>query len=80
MSAPLEFVVAEALKLNPDERAELIERLIASFEPLTRLHPAWQPEIERRVADMDAGHTVPIPAEEVFSRIGALIAAHDRKA
>lgn len=77
---PLELIVAEAMKLTPDERAELIEGLIASFEPVSCLHPAWQAEIERRVADIGAGYTVPIPAEEVFSRIGALIATHDCKA
>ena len=34
---------------------------------------AWDEEIARRVADMDAGKTVWIPAEEVFARVDALI-------
>lgn len=80
MSLTLESVTAEALKLTPDERAELIETLLASVQPSMPLHPEWEAEIERRVADMDAGRTTPIPGEEVFAKVRALIAAHDQKA
>ena len=34
---------------------------------------AWDEEIARRVADMDAGKTVWIPADEVFARLDAII-------
>ena len=34
---------------------------------------AGEKEIARRVADMDAGKTVWVPAEEVFARLDALI-------
>jgi putative addiction module component (TIGR02574 family) len=71
MSVTLESVTAEALKLTPDERAVLIEALIASVEPPTPLHPAWAAEIERRLDDLDAGRTQAVPAEEVFARIEA---------
>ncbi|KNZ34024.1 MAG: hypothetical protein AD742_00860 [Methylibium sp. NZG] len=69
MTVSLQSVEAEALKLSPEERAELIERLILSVVPAPPLSAAWQAEIERRISDMDAGRTQPIPAEEVFARI-----------
>jgi len=70
MNATLQSIEAEALKLSPDERTELIERLIVSVAP-PPLSAAWQAEIERRMSDMDAGRTQPIPAEEAFARIDA---------
>lgn len=36
---------------------------------------AWDEEIARRVADMEAGHTQWIPAEEVFKEIDEKVAA-----
>jgi putative addiction module component (TIGR02574 family) len=42
--------------------------LVASIEPAA-LSAAWQAEVERRVADVDAGRTQAIPADEVFARI-----------
>lgn len=71
MPITLESVTAEALQLTADERAELIETLIASVEPPSALHPAWEAEIERRLADLDAGRTQAVPADEVFARIEA---------
>ena len=68
MTATLQSIEAQALKLSPEERTELIERLIVSVAP-PPLSAAWQAEIERRISDMDAGRTQPIPAEEVFARI-----------
>ena len=70
MDATLQSIEAEALKLSPEERTELIERLIVSVAPLP-LSVAWQAEIERRISDMDAGRMQPLPAEEVFARIEA---------
>ena len=68
MTATLQSIEAEALKLSPEERAELIERLIVSVAP-PPLSAAWQAEIERRISDMDAGHAQSVPAEEAFARI-----------
>ena len=68
MTATLQCIEAEALKLSPDERAELIERLLVSVAPLP-LSAMWQAEIERRVSDMDAGRTQPVPADDAFARI-----------
>ena len=79
MSATLETVEAAALQLSAEERGELIERLIDTVLPPPPLHPAWEAEIARRVAEMDAGLVEGIPAEQVFAKMRALIEAHDAK-
>jgi putative addiction module component (TIGR02574 family) len=83
MAALLKDLEDQALKLTPQERSELIQRLIASLDgipedSLEAIAQAWDEEIARRVADMDAGRTQWIPAEEVFKEIDALIAARSR--
>ena len=79
MTASLKTVEAAAMQLTADERAELIQRLIDTVVPPAPLHPAWEEEIARRVAELDAGVVESIPAEEVFSRMRAMIEAHDAR-
>ena len=79
MNATLETVEAAALQLSAEERGELIERLIDTVVAPPPLHPAWEAEIARRVAEMDAGLVEGIPAEQVFAKMRALIEAHDAK-
>jgi len=84
MSAVLERLKAEALKLNRADRDELVRSLIASVDgdaedtPEAIAH-AWEAEIEQRISDFEAGRTKGIPAEEVFAEIRALIAGHGRR-
>ena len=73
MSTTVDTVVADAMKLSPEERAELIERLADTVLPAPALHPAWEAEIARRVADMDAGRTRFIPADEAMAQLAAHI-------
>lgn len=78
MPVTLEAVQADALLLTPAERSELIERLIASVEG-PALHPAWEAEIARRVAEMDAaGEEGLIPGEQVMAEMRERIAAFRR--
>ena len=60
-------IVEGALKLAPEQRAEIINDLWASLD--ASLGDAWEAEIQRRVQDVDAGRVKTIPAEEVFSRL-----------
>lgn len=74
MSAILEKIENEALQLPPKERGELVHRLIVSLEGEPEDTPeaiakAWGEVIAHRVADMDAGRTKWIPADEVMSRL-----------
>ena len=79
MTASLETVEAAAMQLSAEERGELIERLIDTVLPSPPLHPAWEAEIARRVAEMDAGVVEAIPAEEVFAEMRAIIEAQVAK-
>lgn len=80
MVAILKEIESQALQLSPPERSELIHRLIVSLEGKPQDTPeaiarAWDDEIARRVADMEAGRTEWIPADEVMSRLRAKINA-----
>lgn len=80
MAATLKDLEAQALQLTPRERSELAHRLIVSLEGPEQDSPesvarAWDEEIARRVADMDAGRTTWTPADEAMRRIRERIAA-----
>ncbi len=79
MGAMLDELEAQAMQLPLRERSELAHRLLVSLdgEPdgtPEEIAQAWDEEIARRVADMEAGRTTWIPAEEVFKKIDAMIA------
>jgi putative addiction module component (TIGR02574 family) len=76
-SAEIEAVAEQAMRLSPEDRAELGERLlfsVAATQPT--LHPSWAPELARRVAELDSGQAVLIPAEEVFAEARRIIDSH----
>lgn len=64
-------IKAEAMKLPPEERADLADWLWISAAPQEEVKTAWDAEIARRVAEIDAGTVECIPAEEVFAKIDA---------
>ena len=67
MSSPLLALEAAALLLPPEERAKLAERLITSLDRDTEVDAAWEEEIQRRVADFEAGLHDTSPAEDVYA-------------
>jgi putative addiction module component (TIGR02574 family) len=67
MHQSLEAVQAAALELSDEDRAELAQRLLASLDRDPEVVAAWDHEIKRRIAEVEAGLVVTIPAEEVFS-------------
>ena len=75
MTDSAQALAEAALKLSPEERELLVERLIASLEQGPALHPDWHDEIVRRLADMRAGRTRFIPADEAMARLTAHIHA-----
>lgn len=80
MGNMIEELEAQALKLTRQERSELAHRLIVSLDGEPEDTPeaiakAWDEEIARRVADMEAGRAEWIPAEQVFEEIDKIIAA-----
>jgi putative addiction module component (TIGR02574 family) len=73
-------LINRALELPVDERAEMIEMLKASIAQQPALHPAWEAEIARRVAEMDRGETVFVDADEVMRQVRATIRTSRKKA
>ncbi len=74
MSIPLEVLAAEVLGLPPEERSELLDRLVASLEPRpfdAAWEQAWAAEVDRREADIQAGIAKWIPGEEAVARLRA---------
>jgi putative addiction module component (TIGR02574 family) len=75
MNPTVKAVADEALKLSLEDREALVETLIASLESEGGLSPEWQQEVARRVADMQAGRSRFIPADEAMRRLAAHIHA-----
>jgi putative addiction module component (TIGR02574 family) len=80
----VEDLKTQALKLSPHDRDELVRALIASIDGEPEGTPeeiakAWDEEIVRRVADLEAGRTIGIPAEQVFAEIRGMIAGHGKR-
>ena len=70
-----EQVESEALKLNPQARAELAEKLLRSLEELSEeeIQRLWAEEAVRRDAELDAGKASMRDAEDVFKDARARI-------
>lgn len=67
MQTQFEALEVEALKLTTTERARLAEHLIASLDEDTEIEDAWAAEVERRIAEIEAGTVPLIPAEEAIA-------------
>lgn len=71
MNAPLHDLEAEVLGLPPKDRARLLERLLASFEPCTPAQTAWMELAQRRQAEVKSGATPLVPGPEALARVRA---------
>ena len=71
MSPKLRELYEKASQLPENERAELAGLLIGSLDPEVDddAEAAWAAEIERRLADFDAGRVKTIPWEEVRAQL-----------
>ena len=65
---------AEMLGLSPADRAHLLERLIDSFEPDTKVQDAWVVEALRRESEVASGKVALVSGEDAVARIRARIA------
>ena len=71
MSKPTRTVFADALRLEPETRAELAAELLASLDGPADpdAEAAWDVEIDRRIAAIEAGTIRLEPWEQVKRRI-----------
>jgi putative addiction module component (TIGR02574 family) len=62
---------AEALKLDPQDRARLAERLLGSLEDLreTEVEALWLDEAERRDREIEEGRVELIPGDVVLTEL-----------
>ena len=73
MSNQLETLEAQALKLSPEERVQLADRLIASLFQDNEIEHAWAVEVERRIKEIEGGRAHLVPAAVVIARARAAI-------
>ena len=61
----------EAMRLDPEERATLMRLLIDTLDAESDeyVDDAWRVEIERRMAELDAGAVQTVPWEELRARL-----------
>jgi len=67
MSSHFEILEAEALKLTTEERARLADRLLASLSEDEEIEEAWAAEVERRIAEIEAGRAELVPSAEAIA-------------
>ncbi|MBP9061223.1 MAG: addiction module protein [Rhodoferax sp.] len=65
---------AQVLKLDSTERAHLLERLIESFEPKSRMQKAWVDVARMRREEVRSGKAAMVPGNEALARVRARIA------
>jgi len=64
---------AQALKLSPEERAQLADRLIASLFRDNEIDDAWAVEVERRIKEIEGGRAQLIPAADAIARARGVV-------
>jgi putative addiction module component (TIGR02574 family) len=71
-------VLAEALQLSPEERADVAKHLIASLDgPADEdVDAAWLAEVERRLQDVDRGTAKVEPWDAVRERLAKHLRAN----
>ena len=71
MSTPVHDLEAEVLSLPPEDRARLLERLIASFEPQSAAQRAWLELAKQRQAEARSGAVAMVPGDQALARVRA---------
>lgn len=76
MTAEALDLLQSVLRLPAEARAFIADELYESLEERpadARIEAAWAKEIERRVADLDAGRAKTVPWSEVNRRVEAIL-------
>ncbi|MGH7496114.1 MAG: addiction module protein [bacterium] len=68
MKTAVENIIAQAMQQPARDRAAIAERLISSLDPETDrdVEIAWQPEVQRRVDEVERGEVVCLPWEQAL--------------
>lgn len=73
MSMTLEQLKTEAMKFSAEERADLADWLWVSATPREEVKAAWDAEIARRVAAINAGEAEFVSSEVVMTEIDVMV-------
>jgi len=74
MSTPIEDLACQALNLPVEDRAKLVERLIASFEPKSPAQAEWLNLAKARRDEVRSGRVNMVPGDEALARVRARLA------
>ena len=74
MPIPVHDLESAVLDLPAEDRARLLERLIASFEPESPAQAAWMRLADQRRENVRAGRVAMVSGDEALSRARARIA------
>lgn len=74
MATPTRDLAAEVLDLPPENRARILELLIASFEPKSSAQKAWMDLALRRREEVQSGKVAMVPGDEALARVRARVA------
>jgi hypothetical protein len=70
MSARTNEILTEVLSMPPEERAELIDSILASLEPCDpRILELWASEAEDRIAAFERNEIEAVSADSVFEEV-----------
>jgi putative addiction module component (TIGR02574 family) len=73
MQTSFKTVESAALNLSVAERAKLAEHLIASLDEDSEIEEVWAAEVDRRIAEVEAGTVQMIPAAEAIASARAAL-------
>ena len=73
MTTPAHDLAAEVLDLPAEERARILELLIASFKPKSNAQKAWMNLALRRREEVRSGKVAMVPGDEALARVRARI-------
>ena len=71
MPVELEVLEAQVLKLSPEDRARLLDRLILSLDEDKARDQAWDELAARRDAEIESGQVVEIDGPDALARLRA---------
>ncbi|MEI6320732.1 MAG: addiction module protein [Pseudomonadota bacterium] len=74
MSIRVDDLAAQALQLPVEDRAELVERLMASFEPGLVDQAVWLRLARLRRDEVRSGKVAMVPGDEALVRVRARLA------
>ncbi len=73
MHSKLETLEAQAMQLNPADRAHLLQRLINCLDVDPDVEHAWEQEADRREATLTSDSVHNVPASEALARLRAKV-------